>query len=127
MVQVLLLLLFFLVFGIVCRLARSVAWVYGRPVAGIEGSNPAGGHGCLSLVRVVCCQVEVCASGCSYVQRSSTDCGAFYCDGEASIMRRPWPTLRRGKEVLTLCPIVVSSQIMSHLPKYLLGGRGCVR
>jgi hypothetical protein len=27
-------------------------------VAGISGSNPAGGHGCLSLLRVVCCEVD---------------------------------------------------------------------
>jgi len=26
------------------------------------GSNPTGGHGCLSVVRVVCCQVEVSAT-----------------------------------------------------------------
>jgi hypothetical protein len=39
------------------------------------GSNPAGGHGCLSLVSVVCCQVEVSATGWSLVQRSPTDCG----------------------------------------------------
>jgi hypothetical protein len=43
--------------------ARSKAWVCGRSLAGIVGSNPAGGHGCLSLVSVVCSQVEVSASG----------------------------------------------------------------
>ena len=42
---------------------RFKAWVCGRPLAGIAGSNPAGGHGCLSLVSVVCCQVEVSATG----------------------------------------------------------------
>jgi hypothetical protein len=36
---------------------------------------PGGGHGCLSLVSVVCCQVEVSATSCSLVQRSPTDCG----------------------------------------------------
>jgi hypothetical protein len=45
------------------------------------------GHGCLFLVSVVCCQVEVSASGWSLVQRSPTEC-----DREASIMSRPWPT-----------------------------------
>jgi hypothetical protein len=37
----------------------------GSAAARIAGSNPAGGgeHGCLSLVSVVCCQVEVSASG----------------------------------------------------------------
>jgi hypothetical protein len=43
--------------------ARSKAWDCGRSLAGIVGSNPAGGHECLSLVSVVCCQVEVSASG----------------------------------------------------------------
>jgi hypothetical protein len=39
------------------------AWVFGRLLAGIAGSNPAGGHGCVSVESVVCCQVEVSASG----------------------------------------------------------------
>ena len=58
------------------------------------GSNPAeavgflrvnknpqhvGGHGCLSVVIVVCCQVEVSATNWSLVQRSPTDCGASLC------------------------------------------------
>ena len=33
------------------------------------------GRGCLSLVSVVCCQVEISASGWSLVQRSPTECG----------------------------------------------------
>jgi hypothetical protein len=41
--------------------SRSKAWVFGRSLAGIVGSNPARGNGCLSVVDVVCCQV--CASG----------------------------------------------------------------
>jgi len=40
------------------------------------------GHGCLSVVSVVCCQVEVSASGWSLVQRSPREC-----DREASIMK----------------------------------------
>jgi hypothetical protein len=50
------------------------------------------GHGCLSLVSVVCCQVDVSASGWSLVQRSPTECGVSECDCGASVMRRPWPT-----------------------------------
>jgi len=49
------------------------------------------GHGCLSLVSVVCCQVEVSASGWSLVQRSPTECDVSECDHESTIMR-PWPT-----------------------------------
>ena len=41
------------------------------------------------LLSVVCCQVEVSASG---VHRSPTDCGVSECDRESSTMRRPWPT-----------------------------------
>jgi hypothetical protein len=42
-------------------------------------------------VSVVCCQVEVSATGSSLVQGSPTKCGASECDRKAS-MRRPWPT-----------------------------------
>jgi hypothetical protein len=35
--------------------ALSKEWVCGRSFAGIAGLNPAGVHGCLSLVNVVCC------------------------------------------------------------------------
>jgi hypothetical protein len=37
------------------------------------------GYGCLSVVCVVRCQVEVSATGWSLVQRSTTDCGASLC------------------------------------------------
>jgi hypothetical protein len=40
--------------------------------------------GCLSVVSVVCCQVEVSATGWSLAQRSPTDCGVSECDREAS-------------------------------------------
>ena len=42
--------------------ARSKAWVCGRSPAEIAGSNLTGGHVCLSVVSVVCCQVEVSAT-----------------------------------------------------------------
>jgi hypothetical protein len=34
----------------------------GRSLAEIVGSKPTVGHGCLSVVSVVCCQVEVSAT-----------------------------------------------------------------
>jgi hypothetical protein len=46
----------------------------------------------MSVVSVVCCQVEVSVSGLSLVQRSPTDCGVSEYDHESSIMRRSWPT-----------------------------------
>ena len=50
------------------------------------------GHLCLSVVRVVCCQVEVSAMGWSLVHSCPTECVVSECDCEATIMRRPWPT-----------------------------------
>jgi hypothetical protein len=50
----------------------------GSSAASLLGSwvrIPPGGHGCLYLVSVVCCQVEVSATSWSLVQRSPTDCG----------------------------------------------------
>jgi len=47
-------------------------------------------HRYLSLVNVVCCQVEVSASGWSLVQRRSAECGLSECAREASI-EKPWP------------------------------------
>jgi hypothetical protein len=46
----------------------------------------------MSVVNVMCCQVEVSASGRSLVQRSPTECGMYECDREASTMRSLWPT-----------------------------------
>jgi hypothetical protein len=43
------------------------------------------GHGCLSLVSVVCCHVEVSATSWSLVQRTPTECVVSKnCDREAS-------------------------------------------
>ena len=46
----------------------------------------------MSVVSVVCCQVEISARSRSLVQRSPTECGASLCVIEISKMRRPWPT-----------------------------------
>ena len=59
--------------------ARSEAWVCGRSPAEIVGSNPVGGRGFLSVVNVVCCQVEVSATSWPLVQGSPTDCDASLC------------------------------------------------
>jgi hypothetical protein len=47
------------------------------------------GHECLSLVSVVCCQVEGYESGRSFAQRSPTECCVSQCDRENSVMRVP--------------------------------------
>ena len=72
---------------------RAVYGVGLRPLACWDcGFEFRRGHGCLSLVSDMWCQVEVSASGWSLVQRSPTKCGVSECDREASIMRRSWPT-----------------------------------
>ena len=48
------------------------------------------GHGYLSVVSVVCCQVEVSATSWSLVQRSPTDCCVVVCDLETSRMGAPY-------------------------------------
>jgi hypothetical protein len=53
--------------------AQSKTSVSGRSLGGTASSNLAGGA-CLYVVSVVCCQVEVIATGRSLVQRSPTDC-----------------------------------------------------
>jgi hypothetical protein len=54
--------------------AWSKAWVCGRSLAEIVGSNTVGGVDVV-LMSVVCCQVEVSATGRSFVQRSAIECG----------------------------------------------------
>ena len=45
-------------------------------------------------MSVVCCEVEVSATGRSLVQRSLTKCGVSECDLETSTVRMPRPTRR---------------------------------
>jgi hypothetical protein len=47
--------------------APSKAWICGRSLAGIVGSNPTAGMD-VCLVQCLCCQVEVSARGRSLVQ-----------------------------------------------------------
>ena len=51
---------------------RSKAWVCGRSLAGIAGSNHAEIIVC--FVNILCCQVEVSAIGRYLVQRGPTEC-----------------------------------------------------
>jgi hypothetical protein len=46
-------------------------------------------HECLSLLRVVFCQVDISASGWPLVQRSPTECGVSECDRATLTMRKP--------------------------------------
>jgi hypothetical protein len=67
--------------------AWSNKWVCGRSLAGIVGWNATEVMDvCLCLVSVVCCQVEISATGRSLVQRSSTECGVSEYHSRTSTM-----------------------------------------
>ena len=53
---------------------RSKARFYGPLPCWDCGFESHGGYGCLCIVSVVCCQVEVSATGRSLIQRNPTDC-----------------------------------------------------
>jgi hypothetical protein len=98
--------------------SRSRAWVCGCSLDGDCGFESHRGHGCLSLMNVVCCEVVVSASGRSLVQRSPTECGR-----ETPIMRTPWPTggccAAGGKNVINLtCTKLTSPYVLSCASKY---------
>ena len=71
--------------------ARSKGWVCGRSLAGIAGSNTAGG----TWMDVSCeCCVLSGKGLCDWLitrTESTTECGVSECDREASTMMRPWP------------------------------------
>ena len=69
---------------------RSKAWVWSRSLAVIAVASLSWVHLCLYLVSVVCCQVDVSASGRSLVQRIPTREDVSECDLGASWMRRSW-------------------------------------
>jgi hypothetical protein len=73
---------------------RAVYCVVLRPLVCLDcGFESHRGHGCLSVVKVVCCQVEVSASG--LITRPEESCRLWcvvVCDLETSWIRRPWPT-----------------------------------
>jgi len=70
---------------------RSKAWVCCRSLVGLAGSNLSDVMS-VSVVSVMCYQVEVCATGRSLVQRRRTECGVSECDRGTSAVRRTWPT-----------------------------------
>ena len=83
------------------HLSRGVLWMFvcceccvlsGRGLCDGLITRPEESYGCLSVVSVVCCQVEVSASGRSIFQRSPTECGVYECNCVFSTMWRPWPT-----------------------------------
>ena len=73
-------------------------------------------HWRLSVVSVVCCQVEISVSGWSLAQRSLTECGVSECNRETSIMGSPWST--GGGRGWLLCRVkkiyAVTSEILGY-------------
>jgi hypothetical protein len=69
----------------------EMAWVCERSLAGVMGSNPAGG---MKVYRecCMCCDVEVSATCQSFVSRILTVCDMSECDIETSTKRRLRPT-----------------------------------
>jgi len=64
------------------------AWEYDRSLAGIAGFETRRGRESCSLVRDVCCQAELFATGRSLTQRSPTECGVSECDQGSHWKRR---------------------------------------
>ena len=85
--------------------ARSKAWAYGRSLAGIAGSN-SGRDMDISLVSVVCCQVEVLATGRSFAQRSPTSSGVSECvieEPHRGVLGALGLSIREGKKYNVAC------------------------
>jgi hypothetical protein len=73
--------------------ARSKAWVCGRSLAGIVGSDSAGGTDVCLLWVFVLSGRGLRVGLFTRPEESYRQCVCFSkCDREASIMRRPWPT-----------------------------------
>ena len=64
------------------------------------------GDGCLSLVSVVCCQVEVSATW-HHSFRGVLPSVVCVCNREASILWRPWPTRSHISSLGTVAPLYI--------------------
>jgi len=82
------------------------------------GFKSCRGHGSLSLVNVVFCQVEVSAPGRSLVQRSPTECVVSQYDREASIIGKPWPT--RAPRAIEKCEVFYKLTLYTRIKSHLL-------
>jgi hypothetical protein len=69
--------------------ARSKAWICGLSLARNCGFESRQEPGCLFLVSVVCCQVQVLVKCRSVVQRSLTKCGVLLSVIGTLTKRRP--------------------------------------
>ena len=73
---------------------RSKARVYGRSLAGVAGSNHAGGmYVCESCECCVLSGRSLCDELITRPEESYRLCCVIVCDPETSRMSRPWPAL----------------------------------
>jgi hypothetical protein len=70
--------------------ARSKEWVSGRSLAGVVGSNFAGGLD-FCFERCVLSSRGLCV-GLIIAQRIPTECGVSECDRETLTVKWSWPT-----------------------------------
>ena len=89
--------------------ARSNAWVCGPLACWDCGFESRLGHDRLFLVSVVCCQVEVSATGRSLVQWAPTECGACL-----SVIKKPH---RDGLGPLGGCRTMKQKETPTTTPK----------
>jgi hypothetical protein len=79
--------------GLLPVATRSKASIYGRSLAGIVGSNPAGN---MDFFFSCECGVSLCWSDHSS-RGIQPNVVCLECDRKTSIMRRPWPTRARNR------------------------------
>ena len=84
---------------------------------GLRGRIPPV-HACLSVVSVVCCQVEVSTTDRSLIQRSATECGVSECDVETSTLR-PRPRGLSSHEETTVRDARYKSRGSCHFVPHL--------
>jgi hypothetical protein len=76
---------------------------------------------CLSLVIIVCCQIEISATGRLFVQRSPSECGVSQCDLETSTIRRSRPTrVCRVKKNMCFCIINIPCILYTDCQYFIL-------
>jgi hypothetical protein len=102
--------------------ARSKALVYGRSPAAIVGSKKKSylRHAFLSVVCVVCCQVEVSTTNRSLLQRSPTYCGRR-CVSSRNLVIRGSHSLRWAAK-----PEEINNTFMQGIYSYIPETKPCV-
>ena len=93
--------------------SRCKVWACGCSLLGMWVRNPAR-QGCLPLVSVLFCQVEVSATSWPLVQRSPIECGVSEFDREVSVLRKTWS----NGECFAMCYSLKWNYIFYVQPQY---------